>query len=240
MLDLAVTLGAETEAARQFAKRFGDVRRAADLLQAAVQQAYAEDIRFDRAPPPAEWVKSLMAATEPLRRILEVCTAFEDALAGAPPGEAGGRSQADIQQILPNDARDVPADIARRATFVVPIASEDKIVDRRMTPGDVAAASIADVSAAARAALPDERTRETIAKVVATAEAARPHIEAVDRAATLVAAVDALGPHAQLAPLSDADLDRAARGLPRGRAGALDEAAIRRLAEAHKQEKDLR
>ena len=40
-----------------------------------------------------------------------------------------------VEQPLPNDMRDVPADVARRATFTVPIASEDKIVDRRVTPG---------------------------------------------------------------------------------------------------------
>jgi hypothetical protein len=70
-----------------------------------------------------------------------------------------------VEQPLPNDMRDVPADVARRATFTVPIAREDEIIDRRVTPG--AGATIAAVEAA-RAAMPDERTQATIAHVSKT------------------------------------------------------------------------
>ena len=138
------------------------------------------------------------------------------------------------------------------------MAREDQIVDRRVTPG----AGAGSAAAPRDARPPDQGTREKVAKVLAAAEAVRPYIEAVDRlapalatieaarpyvqaierVAPLVDAVDALGPHARFAPLSDAelaDLDRAGRTLPRGRAGELEEATVRRLAEARKQEKDL-
>ena len=65
-----------------------------------------------------------------------------------------------VEQPLPNDMRDIPADVARRTTFTVPIAREDEIIDRRVTPS--AGATIAAVEAA-RAAMPDEKTRATIA-----------------------------------------------------------------------------
>ena len=77
--DPAVLRGAPTraEAEREFARHFGDVRAGAALLQRALQQSESEDIRLGRIPPPAEWVKSLMAAMELLRRIVEVGDAFE-------------------------------------------------------------------------------------------------------------------------------------------------------------------
>ena len=71
--------------------------------------------------------------------------------------------------------RNIPADVARRATFVVPIASEEKIVDRRVTPGAGAAiAAVAEASAAVaavQAALPDAATMATIDRVVAVINA---------------------------------------------------------------------
>ena len=209
----APTAGAETEVARGLADRLRDVRIAAAILCGVAEQAELtianEPALFGRLVPARPWTKPAIAALEPLKMIVQACDAFEDAIAGP--------------QILPNDMRDIPADIARSATFAVPIAKEDQIVDRRVTPG----AGARSAASAPLAMLPDQMTREKVAKVLATAEAA-------------------LGPHARLAPLSDAeladlaDLDRAARGLPRGSAGALEKAAIRRLAEAQKQEKDPR
>jgi hypothetical protein len=79
-----------------------------------------------------------------------------------------------VEQPLPNDMRDVPADVARRATFTVPIAREDEIVDRRVTPG--AGATIAAVAkasaavAAVQAALPDAETMAAISRTVAAVE----------------------------------------------------------------------
>ncbi|MGC2784738.1 MAG: hypothetical protein WA397_13095 [Roseiarcus sp.] len=79
-----------------------------------------------------------------------------------------------VEQPLPNDMRDIPADIARRATFAVPIASEDKIVDRRVTPGAGATiAAVAEASAAVaavQAALPDPKTMAAIDQAVAAVE----------------------------------------------------------------------
>lgn len=244
----APTAGAETEVARGLADRLRDVRIAAAILCGVAEQAELtianEPALFGRLVPARPWTKPAIAALEPLKMIVQACDAFEDAIAGP--------------QILPNDMRDIPADIARSATFAVPIAKEDQIVDRRVTPG----AGARSAASAPLAMLPDQMTREKVAKVLAAAEAVRPYIEAVDRlapalatieaarpyvqaierVAPLVDAVDALGPHARFAPLSDAelaDLDRAGRTLPRGRAGELEEATVRRLAEARKQEKDL-
>jgi hypothetical protein len=70
-----------------------------------------------------------------------------------------------VEQPLANDMREVPAEVARRVTFTVPIAREDEIIDRRVTPS--AGATIAVVEAA-RAAMPAERTQATIARVSKT------------------------------------------------------------------------
>ena len=79
-----------------------------------------------------------------------------------------------VEQPLPNDMRDVPADVARRATFTVPIAREDEIIDRRVTPGAGATiAAVAEASAAVaavQAALPDAETMATISRTVAGVE----------------------------------------------------------------------
>lgn len=214
----APTMGAEAGAARWFAERLEDVRVAAALLQAAAEHVdlavnTTRYIKFVPLAAQRDWVRPLIAAMEPLQRIVESCTAFEDAVAGA--------------QILPNEMRDIPADIARRATFAVPIAREDQIVDRRVTRG---AESVAIAAVAAPVALPHEKTRERIAKAMATAEAAAPYIEAanrvapalaaaeavrryvdaIDRAAPIIAAVDALGPHARLTPLTSREAAAAA------------------------------
>ena len=66
-----------------------------------------------------------------------------------------------VEQPLPNDMRDVRRRRAS-ATFAVPITREDEIIDRRVTPS--AGATIAAVEAA-RAAMPDEKTRATIAVI---------------------------------------------------------------------------
>jgi hypothetical protein len=79
-----------------------------------------------------------------------------------------------VEQPLPNDMRDVPADVARRATFTVPIAREDNIIDRRVTPGvgaTIAAVSEASAAVAAvQAALPDAETMAAISRTVAAVE----------------------------------------------------------------------
>jgi hypothetical protein len=260
----APTMGAEAGAARWFAERLEDVRVAAALLQAAAEHVELailnEPSRFGRLVPAQPWTRPVIAALEPLKRIGEACAAFEEAVAGA------GAHPADVERVLlPNDARDIPADLARTATFAVPIASEGKIFDRRVTPG---AGNVAIAAAAHLAALPDERTQEIVGKAMATAEAARPYIDAVDRvapalakaeavrryadaidrAAPLIAAVDALGPHARLTSLTSREAAAAAiasaRALSAAELADLDrigreDAAIRGLAEAHERQKDL-
>ena len=76
-----------------------------------------------------------------------------------------------VEQPLANDMRDVPAAVARRATFTVPIAREDKVIDRRVTPS--AGATIAAVEAA-RTAMPNEKTRATIAVISSAIAAVSP------------------------------------------------------------------
>ena len=97
-----------------------------------------------------------------------------------------------VEQPLPNDMRDIPADIARRATFAVPIASEDKIVDRRVTPGAGATiAAVAEASAAVAAVqtvFPDAATMATIDRVVAVINAVSgPSRATLDAIAAVVA-----------------------------------------------------
>ena len=87
-----------------------------------------------------------------------------------------------VEQPLPNDMRDIPADVARRATFTVPITREDEVIDRRVTPS--ASTTIAAVEAA-RAAMPDEKTRATIAIISRAIAAVNPCVEAVEREASV-------------------------------------------------------
>ena len=152
----APTMGAEAGAAQWFAERLEDVRVAGALLPAAAEHVdlavnTTRHIKF--LPPEAQprWVRRLIAAREPLQRIIEACAAFEDVLADGEPGSQDDAGHGDrqsekarsqpatqpsqaVELVLPNDMRDVPADIARSATFVVPIAREDQIVDRRLPP----------------------------------------------------------------------------------------------------------
>ena len=219
------TRGAEGQVARKVAHRLEDVRIAAAMLCGAAEKAELaivnEPALFGRLVRPRSWTAPALAALEPLRLISEACMAFEEAVAGA------RARPADVERVLlPNDARDIPADIARNATFAVPIAREDRIVDRRVTRG---AGSVTIAGAASLAGLPEERAFETIAKAMATAdavdrlapalakaEAVRRHVDAIDRAAPLIAAVDALGPDARLASraLSAAETRRPRPALP--------------------------
>jgi len=98
MLPGAPTTGAEAEAARQLAERLEDLRLAAAILAGAAEKAEnaidaTRYIRFVPLAAQRAWVRPLIAAREPLRRIIEACAALEDALApeldehraGAPP-----------------------------------------------------------------------------------------------------------------------------------------------------------
>ena len=242
----APTIGAEAGPARWFAERLEDVRIAAALLQAAAEHVdlavnTTRHIKFLPLAAQPEWVRRLIVMMEPLKRVIESCAAFEDVLAAAPPCEENASTGNTLLPggVLPNEMRDISADIARRASFAVPIAREDQIIDRRVTPGVGSVAPLA--------ALPDEKALETIAKAVETAEAARPHIEAadrfgpalaqaeavrrhvaaIDRAAPLIAAVDALGPDARLAPLTSSEAKRGRNALDgaKSQIAALDRAA---------------
>lgn len=114
---------------------------------------------------------------------------------------------------LPNELRDIPADVARRATFAVPIAPEDKIVDRRVTPGVAsamaAAAQAGDALARVQSALPSAETMSRI-----------------DHAAAVLAAVERGGGSAVVSsyPLSPAEVAQLRRDLPR--LSPADEAAF--------------
>jgi len=143
MLPGAPTMGAEAGAAQWFVERLEDVRVAGALLQAAAEHV---DLAVNTT-------RHVLADGEPGSQ--------DDAGHGDRQSEkarsrpATQPSQA-VELVLPNDMRDVPADIARSATFVVPIAREDKIVDRRLTPGAGRVAIAA--SAGPPAALPDAKT----------------------------------------------------------------------------------
>jgi hypothetical protein len=86
--------GAEAELARGLAERIEDVRIGVALLQGAAEKAgFTIDnsmphIREARSIPSRAWAMSALAASEPLRRIVEGCSAFEDAIAAVEAARA--------------------------------------------------------------------------------------------------------------------------------------------------------
>jgi DhnA family fructose-bisphosphate aldolase class Ia len=124
-----------------------------------------------------------------------------------------------IEQPLPNDMRDVPADVARRATFTVPIAREDEIVDRRVTPGaGPAVAAVAEAVAAVAAvqsALPDAETMAAISRIVAAVERfGVPALVSSYPMSQAEAAQRLRGAPPRLTPADEAAFAAAARDLP--------------------------
>ena len=74
------TTGAAGEHARSIIERLEDVRIVAVMLAGAATQA---DLTIDASPyaasaPTRAWAKPALAAVQPLRAIIEACTAFED------------------------------------------------------------------------------------------------------------------------------------------------------------------
>jgi hypothetical protein len=142
--------GEAAAVARGLAERIDDVRIAAAVLRgAAVKATIAID---GRLLPPLPAGAGGRAVLDPLRRIVDACGAFEDALAAAEEGSTVG-------------GEDFEGARLRRAAYAL-----DPHV----------ALAVAEAEAV-RASLPDRATRETIAVVARTIAAVRPSAEALAR-----------------------------------------------------------
>lgn len=178
--------GAEGRLAREVAHRLEDVRIAAAMLCGAAEQAELtianEPALFGRLVPAQPSTRPVIAALEPLKRIVQACDAFEDAIAGggessSVTGAATAEASADM------DARTV-------ATVLEELAKRLRPSPLRPVQGGVRAAH-----GTGDAATLDAKTLMTIARVADMDRRARPFMDAMRQIEPIIAAIDAAQPY---------------------------------------------